>query len=197
MMTQTHLLIAAAALARRDASAINVAVVAGALLPDAALYGLAAWAGIVEQRSAKEIFETLYFTPDWQTAMAVGNSFPLWFALLGLGMALKRDWLKLLAAAGLLHLCFDFPLHHDDAHSHFWPVTMWKFVSPVSYWDPRHFGGVVSVIELLLSLALVVVLWRRFPALWVRGLLAVLSVLYVAVPAYFLLSFGGAPPPAP
>jgi len=35
-----------------------------------------------------------------------------------------------------LHALFDFPLHHDDGHRHFWPFSEFRFDSPVSYWDP-------------------------------------------------------------
>ena len=41
-----------------------------------------------------------------------------------------------LFSAALVHLTLDFPLHNDDARAHFWPLTNWKFTSPVSYWDP-------------------------------------------------------------
>ncbi|MDQ6971679.1 MAG: hypothetical protein Q9M30_03440 [Mariprofundaceae bacterium] len=52
-----------------------------------------------------------------------------------------------------LHSCFDFPLHHNDAHHHFYPLSMWQFHSPVSYWDPAHYGGIAGPVELMVVLA--------------------------------------------
>ena len=72
----------------------------------------------------------------------------------------------------MLHLLLDFPLHNDDARAHFWPLTMWKFESPLSYWDRDHYGGVVAPLEAILALALCVILWLRFTRLWPRFVIA-------------------------
>ena len=45
----------------------------------------------------------------------------------------------------------DFLLHHNDGHRHFLPFSDFRFVSPVSYWDPRHYGGIVAPLEALLA----------------------------------------------
>jgi hypothetical protein len=47
----------------------------------------------------------------------------------------------------------DLPLHHEDAHRHFLPFTNWRFISPVSYWDPEYHGRIIAVIEILFTLA--------------------------------------------
>jgi hypothetical protein len=195
MHTQTHMLIASGLMARRSSTAVNWAAALGGLLPDVPMFVMFAWNRFVDGISPQVIFDQLYFQPTWQTTVAIAHSIPLSLALLGAGFALKWDWLKVFAAAVLLHIAFDLPLHVDDAHAHFWPFTMWIFESPVSYWDRRHYGGYVMVLEIALALVMMAVLWRRFPSLWVRALMGVAAVIYVAVPAYFILTFGLGPGP--
>ena len=211
MNTQTHLLLAAALFVRPGRPRANAAVIAGALVPDAGVYGLFAWsklAGVPET----EVWRTIYFAEPMQTVQAVCNSAPLYAALLVVGFALGErraglamppynggwwaavgplHWLALFALAALVHLAGDLPLHADDAHRHFWPLSDWRFYSPVSYWDRDHYGGAFSIIEAVLGLVLCAVLWRRFAVPWVRALLALAAAVYVAVPVYFTLVLGG------
>lgn len=88
-------------------------------------------------------------------------------------------------------MALDFPVHADDAHPHFWPLTGWRFFSPVSYWDSAHYGNFFASLEGILGIALAVILFRRFKAVWIRLLTGSLIVAYVAVPAYFILVLGG------
>jgi hypothetical protein len=86
----------------------------------------------------------------------------LWGIGLGLAIALRSAWAIALCGSALMHLGFDFLLHHDDGRAHFWPLSNWIFQSPVSYWDPAHYGTWVGMIEISVSLILCVVIWRRF-----------------------------------
>ena len=124
--------------------------------------------------------------PVYGGAATAGHAGGGWWSTVG-----ELNWVALLALAALVHLAGDLPLHADDAHRHFWPLTDWRFHSPVSYWDPAHYGGAFSIIEAVLGVALCVVLWRRFRAAWVRALLALAALTYVAVPLYFTLALGG------
>ena len=66
MNTQTHLLLAAALLCRRDAPWRNTAVIAGAFAPDLGVYGLWVWskaAGVPEG----DVWRTIYFAEPMQT----------------------------------------------------------------------------------------------------------------------------------
>jgi membrane-bound metal-dependent hydrolase YbcI (DUF457 family) len=145
--------------------------------------------------SANRIFEELYWQDWWQICNAIGHSFLLWSALLVLGLVMraKSDRWTLLAiysASALLHACVDFLVHREDAHMSFWPLTRYKFMSPVSYYDPAHYGGLFSLFEAALGIFMVVVLIRRFQNKWARIGLAVLLVPYIAVPAFFILGRG-------
>ncbi len=81
----------------------------------------------------------------------------------------------LLGAAAALHAITDLPLHVDDGHPHFWPLSNWIFVSNVSYWDPSHYGHFWGPIEMAICVFCLIVLWRRTRSLW--GKLAWLCLL--------------------
>lgn len=138
-----------------------LAISGGALAPDAPmlLFYLVERLG----RGAPErlIWSELYFDPGWQGFFDVFNSVPL-FALLAL-VAWRLGSSAALAffAAAALHCLTDLPLHREDAHAHFLPFSDWRFVSPVSYWDPRHGGRLFVALELLGTLTGALVLARR------------------------------------
>ena len=79
------------------------------------------------------------------------------------------------AAAGLLHLALDFPLHHDDGRPHFWPLSDWVFQSPISYWDRAHYAGTIGPIEMALSVLFCGVLMLRFDSVRSRLVLVGLA----------------------
>ena len=187
MQTPTHLLIAAAVLARQGANQRNRLVLAGALAPDAFLFGVWGWSkmvGIPEGTLWREV----YWTAPVQWGQAFSNSIPLFAALLA--VALWRHWrlAAVFAGAALIHLLCDFPVHGSDAHQHFQPLTDWRFHSPISYWERDRFGLVVGAMEAVLAIGLMMILWRRFTARNVRIVLGFTAALYVLTPAYFIIS---------
>ena len=194
MNTPTHLLIGAAVLARpaEDAAARrrNAAILTGALVSDAAIFILFAWARLLQGISEHRLWSEIYWQEPWQTLVAIGNSIPLYLGLLLFGLVARSQIAIVFAAAALLHLAFDLPFHHDDAHPHFWPFSDWRFHSPLSYWDHDHYGRFVSLAEIALAVVLIVFLWRRFASRLVRALLLLAFATYVAVPAYFTLMLG-------
>jgi hypothetical protein len=94
-----------------------------------------------------------------------------------LAQLFQRRLIFLLAASALLHMFFDLPLHHDDAHRHFLPLSDWRFESPISYWDPRYYGNIVIRIEMAFAmLACAYVAGRSTPtAMRVLALFTLLS----------------------
>ncbi len=200
MNTQTHLLVAAAIFAKPGAPKRNAALIVGALLPDAAIFALFGWA-VLTGVPQSELWGRIYFSEPMLTFTAIGNSAPLYgaIALLGWFWARARTGeplptlpaLTVLGLAALTHLAGDFPVHVDDAHPHFWPFSDWRFRSPISYWDSAHHGRAFGAFEAALGLSLAVILMRRFKALWVRGLLAISVVGYLAIPVFWFLQFGG------
>jgi hypothetical protein len=200
MLTTTHLLIGAAALARPGQRWRNAGALAGGLAPDLPIYALWMWSKVAGIPEAA-VWRDYFFRPEWQRAADIGHSLPLHAAVLALGLSLARgrpgalaSFLAAFAAAALLHVAADFPVHVDDAHAHFWPLSEWRFRAPISYWDPRHHGDVFRWAEIALGIALAALLWRRFRAPIVRTLLALAVLLYAGVPLYFALAMRVAAP---
>jgi hypothetical protein len=168
MNTPAHLIFGLAAFGKADAPKVTAAAIVGALLPDVSLYLLAGVHLFVLGTDPQVVFGELYFSDLWQSIFRIDNSFIVWGVVLGLGIALRKAWVIAFAGAALLHIGLDFPLHHDDGRAHFWPITNWIFESPVSYWDRNHYGSIVATIEIVVSLILCGVLWRRYE--WPDGI---------------------------
>ncbi|MEL6979821.1 MAG: cobalamin biosynthesis protein CobQ [Pseudomonadota bacterium] len=189
MNTPTHLLVAAAAFGRPGRRPVTSAALIGGMLPDLSLYLLVAYERLALGRDFQTIFERSYFSPLWRGVFAVDNSAPLYAALLGLGLWLRRPWLWALAGAALLHIALDLPLHHDDGRAHFQPFTDWIYQSPVSYWDMRAYAAYVIPLEAALSLCLCWILWRRFHGSLAHAPIALGAALQiVALATWTLLS---------
>lgn len=176
MNTLAHMVVASAALTRPASPKRNMAVLAGAFLPDLSMFVFFAWSRL-QGWTGEETWDVQYWSEPWQTLGAISNSAVL-FGLL-FAVALWRRWslVAILSAAALIHIAFDFPLHADDAHRHFWPLTDWRFASPVSYWDLDHHGLLGGTIETAVTLIALVLLWRRFASARWRALWIGLGVL--------------------
>jgi hypothetical protein len=155
---------------------INSLLFAGALFPDLPIFTFFFWYNMIDPTPQRIIWKELYFHPAWQAFFNPFHSLPVWatFALLCWLFKFPRG--ALFSIAGLLAAAEDLLLHHDDAHLHFWPVSDYRFASPISYWDPAHYGRIASALELLLVLAASVWTWRRLETGWGRALL-VLAVI--------------------
>lgn len=221
MNTQTHMLLAITLLlplapvldkrtnngATQKAASVNViqmtlAVLVGALLPDASLFVMffiAKAQGVADS----VIWSEWYFSQTWQQIGAVFNSIPL-FAGIGMTayairshqlslstkMAKVNALIILMSLAALLHCITDMPLHHDDGHPHFWPFSSWIYSSPVSYWDPSHYGNQWSFFELLVAAVLIALLWRRHKNRWSHAVLTFTALSYGAVAFFWFATFG-------
>lgn len=97
----------------------------------------------------------------------------------------RRTGIALLFASIVLHCLEDLPVHNDDAHRHFWPLSNFRFESPVSYWDPDHYGAIASRVELVLMLAASVYVFSRVRSRWAKALLIVANLLPLAAYVYF------------
>jgi hypothetical protein len=150
--------------------------------------------------SAQTIFGEMYWRNWWQVSNGIAHNFWLWSGLVILGLVMRErlsssvrsfdGWtlVSLFAGSALLHSAIDFICHREDAHMSFWPLMRWKFISPVSYYDPSHYGLWFSLFEAGLSLFLAAILFRQFASRILRLLLVFAMAMYVAVPAYFILS---------
>ncbi len=206
--TQTHLLLATAlllpavpALTQRGSLPITdsepsirgfqatIAALIGAALPDASLFVMffiAKAQGVADS----VIWGEWYFSDFWQRIGAMTNSIPIYTALAFLAYAIRFHKVAIASLAALLHCFTDLPLHHNDGHPHFWPFSNWIYSSPVSYWDPAHYGNQWSIVELCLAALLIVFLWRRYANKWSRALLVITALSYGAVAFFWFTAFG-------
>ncbi len=166
-----------------------VIIIIGALLPDLPMllfYLQAKWRGLREL----EIWRHAYFTDGWQALFDTFHSFPLLGLACLLAWWLKKPLWLLFFASMFVHSVFDFPLHHADAHHHFFPLSMWQFHSPVSYWDPQYYGRIVGAIELFTVLAGGAWLLRTGNALALKSGVGLILLLYLSAWGFFVLLWG-------
>ena len=187
MNTPTHVVLNALALGHGHWRSHWLAITGGALIPDLPMVVFYFYERLVLGTPERVIWSTRYFDPGWQGFINVFNALPL----IGLGAVIAwraraSAWLALFASMAV-HCVTDLLVHREDAHAHFFPLSSWQFVSPVSYWDPRHYGSLVGAFELVLVFGGAVVLitcyrlqsWRV-----IAGLLLLLSL----VPIFFMLT---------
>lgn len=171
--TPSHLLINAAVYRASGKRGVNIprsAVLLGGLLPDIPL-GIISLAATFYYRMVlgnqspdlmESVLHPLYFNdPYWISAHNILHS-PL-----ALGIYLEvlwqwracpgkeQYWLFWFFVGCGMHTGIDILTHFNDGPLLFWPLN-WqiRFHSPVSYWDPAHFGSQFMVFELLLDVAL-------------------------------------------
>jgi len=147
MNTPAHLLIGAALFSKRDNTRLLTGALLGGLLPDASLYLMAGVALFILGISPDVVFNDLYFSDSWQLVFSIDNSFLIWTMALAAAYYYKSPFFIALASAALVHLVCDFALHNDDARAHFWPLSGWRFESPLSYWDSKHHARIVAPLE--------------------------------------------------
>lgn len=194
MNTPAHLIFGMAAFGKPAQTRIIMAALAGAMIPDLSLYLMAGYQLQIVGTPARVVFGEMYFSMQWQQIFRIDNSIVLWGMALCLALGMKSRFWVALCGAALLHLFLDFPLHHDDGRAHFWPLSTWIFESPVSYWDWRHHGRIVGMIEMGLSGALCVWMFFRFERLWERVMILLLGALEILPRLFFALIFSGGPP---
>ncbi|MGB3201363.1 MAG: hypothetical protein WBA99_10695 [Nodosilinea sp.] len=176
MNTPSHLILNLALLRRPVEPVMTWPILIGALIPDGAIFIFYAWARW-QQLPEQTIWSTAYYSQPWQDIFAIGNSIPLGLLAIGLGYACKQAWLGFGGASMVLHHLADLPLHHDDAHRHFWPLSSVRVISPVSYWDVDHWGRWGATLELVLVLVATIYLLPQLQSRLSQGILGTVIVL--------------------
>ncbi len=135
--------------------------VLGGLAPDIGLYALIAGAsifyptvrGLSLQETAVLAFDDLFFNdPLWIIVQNTLHSPVVIGGLTAVAALLNKRRLLNFALGSLLHTAMDIPVHHDDGPLYLFPLN-WnlRFHSPVSYWDPAHFGRFVQPVDLAIT----------------------------------------------
>jgi hypothetical protein len=197
MNTQSHVIMGAL-LMGRGLPRKSWAGALGGMIPDIPMIAIVIVLKLLGTPD-RTIFGELYWQNWWQICNAIGHNAWIWSGLVLLGLFMRDrsstsargfdGWtsLSLFSGSALLHTAIDFICHREDAHMSFWPVTRWKFMSPVSYYDPQHYGMWFSLFEATLGLIMAFLLFRQFKSIILRLCLAIAMFLYVGVPAYFIL----------
>lgn len=198
MNTQTHMLMGALIFGRKMPRTAWAGA-AGGIAPDLPMLAIVAVLRL-SGFSFDDIFGRLYWENWWQISNAIGHNLLMWSAVFALSLWLARkpdalpDGRAAVTAAfsgsALVHSAIDFLCHREDAHMQLWPLTRWKFISPVSYWDPAYHGREFGLFEAALGLAMAVALFITWHSRRVRAVLALAILLYAAVPAFFIYNLG-------
>ena len=190
MNSPTHILIAETLFSRKLVAGASWAAATGALVPDVFLAFFVIY-GLATGLDGNTLWNIAYFQEPWTTIGSVSNSIPLWLAIALCGYFAQKQsrsdrqlWygklVCIFAFSGLLHVLVDLTTHAEDAHQHFWPISNWKFHSPISYWDPAHSARWVMLFEGMLVFTSTFLLWSRAKSRRIKFLLA-LTVLYGAL----------------
>ncbi len=185
MNTPAHAIFNLTLLGQKKEPQWNPLIIWGAVIPDLAMFGFYLWMWLATDIPESQVWRVEYFRPSWQTLFDLSHSIPL--ALLGLSVMLyaKRTGIALLFGSVLLHCLEDLPVHHDDAHRHFLPLSNFRFESPFSYWDPAHYGRILGPLEMGLMAVASVYVFRRVRSRWTKGLLIVANVLPLLAHLWF------------
>jgi hypothetical protein len=178
MNTPAHAVLNLWALGRKDHPETALPIVIGSVLADLPIVLFYAWTKLVQGLPEPEIWSRAYFEWEGRWTIDLLHSLPVTGAALLLAWRLGLPRLTALFAGMVLHIPGDFFLHHDDAHRHFFPFSGWRFESPVSYWDPRHYGQFVAPLEMIAVLAGCIVLLRRYESRAARTVIAGVMAVY-------------------
>lgn len=190
MNTPAHAVVNLVLLGRKKHPETVGPILIGAVLPDLPIVGFYFFEKFVRGMPEGIIWTRAYYEAGWQACFDLFHSLPLIAA--GFLVAHRREAQRSRACfASLgLHALGDFLFHHDDAHRHFYPFLNWRFESPVSYWDPRHYGEIAGRLELIAVLAGLAILARRATSAAARGLVACVIAVYAAYWVYALWVWG-------
>lgn len=192
MNTPAHAIVNLLLVDRADRGGNSVLPVAlGGVLPDLAMVLFYAYYKLVLGASEFDIWSRHYWAPQWQAIFDGSHSFVVLGLATLVAYALRWRILGLVLVSMLLHALMDLPFHHDDAHRHLYPLVGWRFVSPISYWDPSHHGVVFTVFELAAVAVGAVILLRRYKRLADSVVITALTLSYFVFVGFALVMWVG------
>jgi hypothetical protein len=198
VQTYSHVIIAAALRKPFEKLAVKKnlppvrlsALIWGGFFPDLALILLTVFFALKDFGSGLEFGSEDFFNTSY-----VGKLFNDWFfnnlwvisaqnmfhspimltVFIGLAYFLWRrgvkgaGWVFWLFCACMTHTLVDIPLHREDGPLLLFPFNMHlRFISPVSYWDPEHYGRQFFVFEHALDALLLTFFISKAMIAWVK-----------------------------
>jgi hypothetical protein len=157
---------------------LAVPILAGGIVPDLPIIFLYLFQRWIRKTPDDRIWSEHYQRPFWQNLIHGMHSIPIFgFGLLA-AAAIGSPSLTVFFASVVLHALEDLPVHAIDAHRHFLPFSQWRFVSPLSYWDPRYHGRWVALAEAIIVLISAAVVWPWYDEPYARITLAGVVAFY-------------------
>ena len=187
MNTPGHAVINLLFLGKRERGSLFAPVVFGAVLPDLPMFVFYAYEKSWLKTPERAIWAESYHDLGWQAFFDVFNSLPLLANGVLVARRLAHPHATVLFLSMMLHAVCDLALHREDAHRHFFPFSDWRFQSPVSYWDPRYYGGIVTTIEMVVVVVGVVVLFKQYSGRGPRVFLGLILGCYTFYIGYALV----------
>lgn len=184
MQTHGHYVLNLALLGKTIAPKHNIAITLGAILPDIPIFIFYLISKYMYNMPEAKIWGQAYYEPIWQNIIATSHSIPI--ALIGFVIFWRLDWKwgAILCVSMVFHCLLDLPVHHDDAHRHFYPLSDYRFYSPFSYWDVNHHAKIVAGIEAALVLIASPIVMSLLKTPYTKGILILINV------TYFVTYFG-------
>lgn len=173
----------------------TLAFVLGAFFPDIPTYLFFIICGLILGYSGEIMWDDMYFNSGWAIPITLTHSFIIWPIVATSATYFGWKFLTWFSLSALFHSLIDFCVHTDDAYRHFWPVSQWKFHSPISYYNPSEWGRDVNAFDNLIVLGLLAYLYTQYTGKW-RLLIVGISALYgihlIAEPLYVMFMQYGA-----
>lgn len=182
MITLSHAVYNLAILGKHRDDPPSLPILLGAIAPDLATTAFFLYHKLILHIPSRELWSTYYDRSSWDVVACWLHSIPLATLVLALLWWKRSRWGAFFAGSWLLHIVLDFFLHHTDAHAQLLPFSQWMFRSPISYWETAYYGKYVGTIELVGTLVLLYVLWRRYSSFFAR-----LAVIFSGVVALTIL----------
>lgn len=152
MNTPAHILINLGLLGNRIKPKVASAIMIGAFIPDLPAFIFYFYEKVILGTAETIIWSEKYFQTNWNYVFGIMHSIPLSIAAALFCYLSRKTWAYYFFLSILLHCIIDLAVHNADAHRHFLPFTDYKFISPISYWDTRHYGQYVLAFEIIAAL---------------------------------------------
>ncbi len=173
MNTPSHIILQAAlSKGKLKPTVLRKAFLLGSFMPDIPLYLLSTGGaiyyklkGIPMSESMPYMFDELFFNnPYWiflHNFLHSPSLLIIFFMLTLLSENPKSKIIRWFVIGCFVHTLADIPVHHNDGPLLFFPFD-WhtRFLSPLSYWDPKYYGSIFWKFEFALDIILLVYLFK-------------------------------------
>ncbi|MBP0022121.1 MAG: hypothetical protein J7647_31765 [Cyanobacteria bacterium SBLK] len=163
----------------------KIAITIGSMFPDVPIFVFYLVTKFIQRLPESQIWNEAYYDPSWHNFIALSHSIPVTAIAVALCLYFRWKIAALFCGSMLLHCLFDLPLHNDDAHLHFFPFSDYRFISPISYWDPQHHATFVALGEVLLVLAVTPFVFKMLETRIAKIILIGINVVYIVGYALF------------